>query len=105
MTTLAKYMKKITAVALATIAFSLPLASVASAHERNDNPPPPRHEDRYDRHDRHDNNSHNDKHYKYDRKYKNSKHSSYVSKSSSNRKAATSFLVGAAIGAIVAKNT
>lgn len=103
MTTLTRYMKKITAVAMATIAFSLPLASVASAHERHDNPPPPpRHEDRYDRHDRHHNNSHKDKHYKYDRKHKSC---SYVSKSSSNKKAATSFLVGAAIGAIVAKNT
>ncbi len=101
MTRLAKYMKKITAVALATIAFSLPLASVASAHERHDNPPP-RHEDRYDRHDRNDNNHHSDRHYKYDRKHKSS---SYVSKSSSNKKAATSFLIGAAIGAIVAKNT
>ncbi len=93
MTTLTRYMKKITAVALATIAFSLPLASVASAHERHDNPPPPpRHEDRYDKHQRHHSNH---KH----------KSSSYVSKSSSNKKAATSFLVGAAIGAIVAKNT
>ncbi len=90
MTTLTRYMKKITAVALATIAFSLPLTSVASAHERHDNPPPPRHEDRYN------------KHHHYHHKHKSS---SYVSKSSSNRKAATSFLVGAAIGAIVAKNT
>lgn len=90
MTTLTRYMKKITAVALATIAFSLPLASVASAHEQHDNPPPPRHEDRYN------------KHHHYHHKHKSS---SYVSKSSSNRKAATSFLVGAAIGAIVAKNT
>ncbi len=90
MTTLTRYMKKITAVALATIAFSMPLTSVASAHERHDNPPPPRHEDRYN------------KHHHYHHKHKSS---SYVSKSSSNRKAATSFLVGAAIGAIVAKNT
>ncbi len=90
MTTLTRYMKKITAIALATIAFSMPLTSVASAHERHDNPPPPRHEDRYN------------KHHHYHHKHKSS---SYVSKSSSNRKAATSFLVGAAIGAIVAKNT
>ncbi len=90
MTTLTRYMKKITAIALATIAFSMPLTSVASAHERHDNPPPPRHEDRYN------------KHHHYHHKHKSS---NYVSKSSSNRKAATSFLVGAAIGAIVAKNT
>ena len=53
MTTLTKYMKKTTAIAMAAMVLSLPLASVASAHERHDSPPP-RHSDRYDRHDRYD---------------------------------------------------
>lgn len=47
MTTLTKYMKKTTAIAMAAMVLSLPLASVASAHERHD-APPPRHSDRYD---------------------------------------------------------
>ena len=34
MTTLTKYMKKTTAIAMAAMVLSLPLASVASAHER-----------------------------------------------------------------------
>lgn len=46
MTTLTKYMKKTTAIAMAAMVLSLPLASVASAHERHD-APPPRHSDRY----------------------------------------------------------
>lgn len=45
MTTLTKYMKKTTAIAMAAMVLSLPLASVASAHERHD-APPPRHSDR-----------------------------------------------------------
>ena len=40
MTTLTKYMKKTTAIAMAAMVLSLPLASVASAHERHDAPPP-----------------------------------------------------------------
>ena len=48
MTTLTKYMKKTTAIAMAAMVLSLPLASVASAHGRhNPPPPPPRHSDSY----------------------------------------------------------
>ena len=89
MTTLTKYMKKTTAIAMAAMVFSLPLASVASAHERHD-APPPRHSDRYDRHDR------------YDKRHKND---DYVTKKDSNKKATTSFIIGAVLGAIIAKNT
>lgn len=89
MTTLTKYMKKTTAIAMAAIVLSLPLASVASAHERHD-APPPRHSDRYDRHDR------------YDKRYKND---NYVTKKDSNKKATTSFIIGAVLGAVIAKNT
>lgn len=89
MTTLTKYMKKTTAIAMAAMVLSLPLASVASAHERHD-APPPRHSDRYDRHDR------------YDKRHKND---DYVTKKDSNKKATTSFIIGAVLGAIIAKNT
>lgn len=89
MTTLTKYMKKTTAIAMAAMVLSLPLASVASAHERHD-APPPRHSDRYDKHDR------------YDKRYKND---NYVTKKDSNKKATTSFIIGAVLGAVIAKNT
>ena len=89
MTTLTKYIKKTTAIAMAAMVLSLPLASIASAHERHD-APPPRHSDRYDRHDR------------YDRRHKND---DYVSKKDSNKKATTSFIIGAVLGAVIAKNT
>lgn len=89
MTTLTKYMKKTTAIAMAAMVLSLPLASVASAHERHD-APQPRHSDRYDRHDR------------YDKRYKND---NYVTKKDSNKKATTSFIIGAVLGAVIAKNT
>lgn len=89
MTTLTKYMKKTTAIAMAAMVLSLPLASLASAHERHD-APPPRHSDRYDRHDR------------YDKRYKND---NYVTKKDSNKKATTSFIIGAVLGAVIAKNT
>ena len=59
MTTLTKYMKKTTAIAMAAMVLSLPLASVASAHERHD-APPPRHSDRYDRHYRYHKHHKND---------------------------------------------
>ena len=113
MTTLTKYMKKTTAIAMAAMVLSLPLASVASAHERHD-APPPRHSDRYDRHDRYDKhdryNRHDryDKHDRYDRhdRYdKRHKNDDYVTKKDSNKKATTSFIIGAALGAIIAKNT
>ncbi len=83
MTTLTKYMKKTTAIAMAAMVLSLPLASVASAHERHD-APPPRHSDRYDK------------------RYKND---NYVTKKDSNKKATTSFIIGAVLGAVIAKNT
>ena len=89
MTTLTKYMKKTTAIAMAAMVLSLPLASVASAHERHD-APPLRHSDRYDRHDR------------YDKRHKND---NYVTKKDSNKKATTSFIIGAVLGAVIAKNT
>ena len=89
MTTLTKYMKKTTAIAMAAMVLSLPLASIASAHERHD-APPPRHSDRYDRHDR------------YDKRHKND---DYVTKKDSNKKATTSFIIGAVLGAVIAKNT
>ena len=113
MTTLTKYMKKTTAIAMAAMVLSLPLASVASAHERHD-APPPRHSDRYDRHDRYDKhdryNRHNryDKHDRYDRhdRYdKRHKNDDYVTKKDSNKKATTSFIIGAVLGAVIAKNT
>lgn len=89
MTTLTKYMKKTTAIAMAAMVLSLPLASVASAHERHD-APPPRHSDRYDRH------------YRYHKHHKND---NYVTKKDSNKKATTSFIIGAVLGAVIAKNT
>ena len=95
MTTLTKYMKKTTAIAMAAMVLSLPLASVASAHERHDSPPP-RHSDRYDKHDRYD------RHDRYDKRHKND---NYVTKKDSNKKATTSFIIGAVLGAVIAKNT
>lgn len=95
MTTLTKYMKKTTAIAMAAMVLSLPLASVASAHERHDSPPP-RHSDRYDRHDRY---------YRHDRYDKRHKNDNYVTKKDSNKKATTSFIIGAVLGAVIAKNT
>lgn len=89
MTTLTRYIKKTTAIAMAAMVLSLPLASIASAHERHD-APPPRHSDRYDRHDR------------YDKRHKND---NYVTKKDSNKKATTSFIIGAVLGAVIAKNT
>lgn len=101
MTTLTKYMKKTTAIAMAAMVLSLPLASVASAHERHD-APPPRHSDRYDRHDRYDKHDRYDRYDRYDKRYKND---NYVTKKDSNKKATTSFIIGAVLGAVIAKNT
>ena len=95
MTTLTKYMKKTTAIAMAAMVLSLPLANVASAHERHD-APPLRHSDRYDRHDRYN------RHDRYDKRHKND---NYVTKKDSNKKATTSFIIGAVLGAVIAKNT
>lgn len=107
MTTLTKYMKKTTAIAMAAMVLSLPLASVASAHERHD-APPPRHSDRYDRHDRYDKHDRYDRHDRYnrhDRYDKRHKKDNYVTKKDSNKKATTSFIIGAVLGAVIAKNT
>ena len=93
MTTLTKYMKKTTAIAMAAMVLSLPLASVASAHERHDSPPP-RHSDRYDRHDRYDKHDRYDRHDRYDKRHKND---NYVTKKDSNKKATTSFIIGAVL--------
>ena len=101
MTTLTKYMKKTTAIAMAAMVLSLPLASVASAHERHD-APPPRHSDRYDRRDRYDKHDRYDRHDRYDKRHKND---NYVTKKDSNKKATTSFIIGAVLGAVIAKNT
>lgn len=101
MTTLTKYMKKTTAIAMAAMVLSLPLASVASAHERHDSPPP-RHSDRYDKHDRYDRHGRYDRHDRYDKRHKND---NYVTKKDSNKKATTSFIIGAVLGAVIAKNT
>ena len=101
MTTLTKYMKKTTAIAMAAMVLSLPLASVASAHERHDSPPP-RHSDRYDRHNRYDKHDRYDRHDRYDKRHKND---NYVTKKDSNKKATTSFIIGAVLGAVIAKNT
>ena len=84
-----QYVKKTTAITLAALCFSLPLTGIASAHGRHD-APPPRHHDRYDHYHR------------YDRKHKSD---NYVTKKHSNQKAATSFIVGAVLGAVIAKNT
>lgn len=113
MTTLTKYMKKTTAIAMAAMVLSLPLASVASAQERHD-APPPRHSDRYDRHDRYDKHDRYDRHGRYDKhdrydrhdRYdKRHKNDNYVTKKDSNKKATTSFIIGAVLGAVIAKNT
>lgn len=107
MTTLTKYMKKTTAIAMAAMVLSLPLASVASAHERHD-APPPRHSDRYDNHDRYDKHDRYDRHDRYnrhDRYDKCHKNDNYVTKKDSNKKATTSFIIGAVLGAVIAKNT
>ena len=101
MTTLTRYMKKTTAIAMAAMVLSLPLASVASAHEWHD-APPPRHSDRYDRHDRYDKHDRYDRHDRYDKRHKND---DYVTKKDSNKKATTSFIIGAVLGAVIAKNT
>ena len=93
MTTLTKYMKKTTAIAMAAMVLSLPLASVASAHERHD---------RYDKHDRYDRHNRYDRHDRYDKRHKND---NYVTKKDSNKKATTSFIIGAVLGAVIAKNT
>lgn len=112
MTTLTRYMKKTTAIAMAAMVLSLPLASVASAHERHD-APPPRHSDRYDRHDRYDKHDRYDRHGRYDKhdrydrhdRYdKRHKNDNYVTKKDSNKKATTSFIIGAVLGAVIAKN-
>lgn len=112
MTTLTKYMKKTTAIAMAAMVLSLPLASVASAHGRHT--PPPRHSDRYDRHDRYDKHDRYDRHDRYDKhdrydrhdRYdKRHKNDNYVTKKDSNKKATTSFIIGAVLGAVIAKNT
>ena len=107
MTTLTRYMKKTTAIAMAAMVLSLPLASVASAHERHD-APPPRHSDRYDKYDRYDRHDRYDKHDRYDRHdhyNKRHKDDNYVTKKDSNKKATTSFIIGAVLGAVIAKNT
>lgn len=113
MTTLTRYMKKTTAIAMAAMVLSLPLASLASAHERHD-APPPRHSDRYDRHDRYDKHDRYDRHDRYDKhdrynrhdRYdKRHKNDNYVTKKDSNKKATTSFIIGAVLGAVIAKNT
>lgn len=107
MTTLTRYMKKTTAIAMAAMVLSLPLASVASAHERHD-APPPRHSDRYDRHNRYDKHDRYDRHDRFDRhdRYdKRHKNDNYVTKKDSNKKATTSFIIGAVLGAVIAKNT
>ena len=101
MTTLTKYMKKTTAIAMAAMVLSLPLASVASAHERHD-APPPRNSVRFDSHDRYDKHDRYDRHDRYDKRYKND---NYVTKKDSNKKATTSFIIGAVLGAVIAKNT
>lgn len=101
MTTLTKYMKKTTAIAMAAMVLSLPLASVASAHERHD-APPPRHSDRYGRHDRYDKHDRYDRHDRYNKRHKDD---NYVTKKDSNKKATTSFIIGAVLGAVIAKNT
>ena len=101
MTTLTKYMKKTTAIAMAAMVLSLPPASVASAHERHDSPPP-RHSDRYDRHDRYDKHDRYDRNDRYDKRHKND---NYVTKKDSNKKATTSFIIDAVLGAVIAKNT
>ena len=79
-----QYAKKTTAITLAALCFSLPLTGIASAHGRHYAPP---HHHHYDH---------------YDRKYKSD---IYVTKKHSNQKAATSFIVGAVLGAVIAKNT
>lgn len=113
MTTLTRYMKKTTAIAMAAMVLSLPLASIASAHERHD-APPPRHSDRYDRHDRYDKHDRYDRHDRYDKhdrydrhdRYdKRHKNDNYITKKDSNKKATTSFIIGAVLGAVIAKNT
>ncbi len=102
--------QKTIALVLATFIFSLPLTSIAAAKDKHDPQPPPRQEERHDkrpekkdppkppkeepRHDR-DDKRHDpppprdkDDHDKDD-----------------NGNAVTGFIIGAAVGAIVAKNT
>lgn len=104
MTTCSRFAQKTIATVLATFIFSLPLASIASADKRHDPPQPPRLEDRHDRRpekkdppkppkeeprrDRDDKRHDRDDHDKDD-----------------NGNAVTGFIIGAAVGAIVAKNT
>lgn len=79
------YIKKITASSLAVICLSLPFAGIASAARHEPPAPPHKNEVHYDRHGHHwkDNNKDKDE----------------------NGNAVTGFIIGAVVGAIVAKNT
>lgn len=79
------YIKKIIASSLAVICLSLPFTGIAAAARHEPPPPPHKNEVHYDRHDHHwkDNNKDKDE----------------------NGNAVTGFIIGAVVGAIVAKNT
>lgn len=79
------YLKKITASSLAVIFLSFPNTGIALA-AKHEPPPPPPHKDKM-HHDRHD-------HHWKDKDDKDT-----------NGNAVTGFIVGAVVGAIVAKNT
>lgn len=79
------YIKKITASSLTVICLSLPFTGIASAARHEPPPPPHNNEVHYDRHDHHWKDNNNDK--------------------DENGNAVTGFIIGAVVGAIVAKNT
>ncbi len=90
-----KMFQKTIAATLAAVFLTLPLANLAAADERHAPPPPPKHEDRYDRDkDKHHNPPPPPKPKEKEDKDKDD-----------NGNAVTGFIIGAAVGAIVAKNT
>lgn len=90
-----KFTEKTLALMLAALIFTLPLTSIAAADGKHNPPPPPPpgHSDRRD--DRHDRPNPPPPPPRHDRDHDKD----------DNGNAVTGFIIGAAVGAIVAKNT
>lgn len=102
--------QKTIALVLATFIFSLPLTSIAAAKDRHDAPPPPRQEERHDRPERKDPPKPPKEEPRHDRDDR--RHDAPPPPrdredhdKDDNGNAVTGFIIGAAVGAIVAKNT
>lgn len=111
MTTCSRFAQKTIAAVLATFIFSLPLASIASADKRHDPPQPPRQEDRHDRRpekkDPPKPPKEEPRRDRDDKRHDNPppRHDRDDHDKDDNGNAVTGFIIGAAVGAIVAKNT